>query len=151
MKVNIKKTKYIIFHNRSKKLDIGNLEFIYNDNEPGDNFPNLKFPIERIHSNHANTELRYYRTLGILIDDQLTLNTHFAYLQKKLSRSIYILSKAKHFLPLRILKTLYFSTFHCYLTYCPTILSCSSNKNINRITKLQKKAIRIIKIGRAHV
>ena len=53
----------------------------------------------------------------------------------------------KHFFPLTILKTLYYSTFHCYLTYCPSILSCSSNKNIDRISKLQKKAIRIITLS----
>ena len=39
---------------------------------------------------------------------------------------------------------LYFALFHSHLTYCPIILSCTSNSNINRILKLQKKAVRTI-------
>ncbi len=39
---------------------------------------------------------------------------------------------------------LYFSLFHCHLIYCPIILSITSQANITKISKLQKKAIRVI-------
>jgi hypothetical protein len=39
---------------------------------------------------------------------------------------------------------LYFSLFHCHLTYCPIVLSITSKSNIAKILKLQKKAIRIV-------
>jgi hypothetical protein len=33
---------------------------------------------------------------------------------------------------------------HIFLTYCPIIVSCASASNINKILKIQKKAIRIV-------
>jgi hypothetical protein len=39
---------------------------------------------------------------------------------------------------------LYFSLFHSHLLYCSNIYSCTSLANLNRISILQKKSIRII-------
>jgi hypothetical protein len=49
-----------------------------------------------------------------------------------------------YLLPSPALKTLYFSLFHCHLAYCPIILSISSQSNINKVSLLQRKAIRTI-------
>jgi hypothetical protein len=40
--------------------------------------------------------------------------------------------------------TLYFALVHSHLSYCPIITSCASNANIQKIIRVQKKAIRII-------
>ena len=61
-----------------------------------------------------------------------------------LSKGIFCLRRAKSFVNAKALRNLYFSLFHSHLLYCNLILSCLSNKNLNRITKLQKKAIRIV-------
>jgi hypothetical protein len=42
------------------------------------------------------------------------------------------------------MKSLYFALVHSHLTYCAIILSCTNKTNINRVIKVQKKAIRII-------
>ncbi len=42
------------------------------------------------------------------------------------------------------MKSLYYALVHSHLTYCPIIVSCTNISNINRIIKVQKKAIRII-------
>jgi hypothetical protein len=39
---------------------------------------------------------------------------------------------------------LYFALVHSHLSYCPIITSCASSKNIQKISRVQKKAIRII-------
>ena len=117
MKVNVSKTRFIVFSKRSINVELGNLKVLYNDNEPGGTDENLIFEIERIYSNHPDVNKRYYKSLGILLDDHLSFNAHFNSLHKKLSRSIFIMNKLKHFLPLRILKSIYYSTFHCHLTY----------------------------------
>ena len=132
---------------KGRKLNLEGLKLLYNDNEIDSNNPELISEIERVHSNHEIPELRYYKSLGIYLDENLTFNTHFSILHKKLSRSIFIINRVKHFLPARILRTLYFSIFHSHLMYCPTILSCSSNSNIEKIFKLQKKVIRIITLS----
>jgi hypothetical protein len=78
------------------------------------------------------------------LDEQLTLNKHVDHIAAKLSRSLYLLNRVKHFVPDSSLKKLYFSLFHSHLLYCINILSCTSQSNLNRIALLQKKAIRII-------
>ena len=143
--VNKSKTKYIIFKQRNKKIG-GNLpKIVYDENEPGkpyslDNVTEL----ERIHSKHDETDKRAYKLLGIYLDDGLTLDYHVNYLIKKLNRSLFCIRNAKNYLNNTGLRSLYFALIHSHLSYCPTIISCTSNSNINKLFKLQKKAIRII-------
>lgn len=144
MAVNISKTKFILFHNKGKKYNPEDLKILFNNNEPNQNDPTLIQQLERIHSNHKDPSKQHYKSLGILFDEHLSFSHHFSYLHSKLSRTIFILNRAKHFLPLRILKTLYFSLFHSHLSYCPSITSCASPALTNKIFLLQKKAIRII-------
>ena len=47
-------------------------------------------------------------------------------------------------LPVSSLKTLYFALIHPHLLYCLPIFSCTSPKNISKIYRMQKKAIRSI-------
>jgi hypothetical protein len=42
------------------------------------------------------------------------------------------------------MRSLYFALIHSHLSYCPIITSCASNSNIQKIAKIQKKAVRII-------
>jgi hypothetical protein len=63
---------------------------------------------------------------------------------KKINRALYCIKQAKNNLSLQALKALYYALVHSHLTYCPIILGCTSKNNINRIAKIQKKAVRII-------
>ena len=63
---------------------------------------------------------------------------------KKLSRALFCLNRIKHSLNQRALRTLYYSLFHSHLLYCNLIFTCTSQSNINRVSILQKKAIRAI-------
>ena len=51
---------------------------------------------------------------------------------------------AKNNLNYNGLRALYFALIHSHLSYCPTILSCLSISNKNKVFKIQKKAIRTI-------
>ncbi len=53
------------------------------------------------------------------------------------------------FFPIKTFRTLYFSLFHPHLLYCSIITSCASQSALNKITLLQKKAIRIITKSKA--
>ncbi len=122
-----------------------NLTLEYNANAPHEQFDaTLVSPLERFHDEHINKECRSYKLLGIHLDEHLSLNHHVNYLCNKLSRSIYCINQAKNFLTLPALRSLYVALVHSHLTYCPIILSCTHNSNIERIFKLQKKAIRTI-------
>jgi hypothetical protein len=81
-----------------------------------------------------------FNFLGIILNKNLNWNTHIDVIAKKISKTIGILSKLKHYLPLRTLKTMYTSLIASHLNYG---IMCWGYK-CKRIEKLQKKAIRTI-------
>ena len=143
--VNVKKCKFILFHNKGKKINTDNLKLSLNINEhdPATNLSNVKY-LDRITSNSGNPDLRTYKYLGILLDENLSFTYHIDYLCKKLSRGLFYLKRIKSLVNEKDLKTIYFTVFHSHLLYCSTIVGCTSISNIKRICTLQKKAIRII-------
>ena len=147
MAVNIGKTKYIIFRPRGTKIDIDtdNHGIVYNSNEIGqpDNPDNITKLI-RVHNDNPDKQSRTYKFLGLLLDEYLSFDDHCTSLCNKLSKSNFIINRAKNFLPQHSLKTLYFALVHPHLLYALPIFSCTSQKNITAIFNMQKKAIRTI-------
>ena len=144
MSLNVKKTKYIIFHVPSKPVD-SNLTLEIDENLPGNvHDPNLITTVERIHSKHPDYNSQAFKLLGIYLDEHLNFNYNTAKLSSKLSRACFFLNRTKHVLSPKALKTLYTSFFHSHLLYCTNIYSCTSQANITSLFKQQKKAIRII-------
>ena len=143
MAVNTSKTKYIIFHSRGRTFDRVN-DIFYNSNDYGNNNPENIALIERICSNNPDPNLRYYKLLGVFFDEHLTFNKHIDHICSKLSKSIFFLRRAKNFINNKSLITLYYALFHSHLLYCINITGCSNKTSINKISLLQKKAIRII-------
>jgi len=144
MALNISKTKYIIFHVPSKKVD-PDVTLCFDTNLPNTpHNPALVTQIERIHNNHVNPKQQSFKLLGIYFDENLSFNHNTTALTSKLSRSIFFLNRVKHTLTPKALKSLYTSFFHSHLLYCTNIYSCTSQNNLNKIFLLQKKAIRII-------
>lgn len=52
--------------------------------------------------------------------------------------------RVKNILPLPALRSLYFALVHSHLSYSPIITSCTNASNIQKISLVQRKAIRII-------
>jgi hypothetical protein len=145
MSANASKTKYIIFHNKGKRINTTGLDLFFNDNDPNaPPNPDNIYTLERIYSANPNPSSRSYKLLGIHLDENLSLNYHFSILSNKLTRALFFLRRTKNLLPPSALFTLYHSLFHCHLLYCPNILGISSTTNINKISQLQRKAVRII-------
>jgi len=74
----------------------------------------------------------------------LSFKTHIETTSKKISKSIYCISRAKNLLSNKSLKSLYFALVHPHLLYCINIYSCAAPSNLKRLIILQKKAIRLI-------
>ncbi len=145
MAANVSKTKFIIFHSKGKTVNLSDLQLLYDDNDDDLNInPSLICPIERICSTHVNKELQAYKLLGIYLDENLSFQHHINILTNKLNRSLYCINRSKNFLTRKALTTLYFALIHSHLNYCPTIIGCANKKLLNKITIIQKKAIRII-------
>jgi len=145
MAVNISKTKFIIFHGKGKKVDLNGLNISFNQNEIGKpEDPLLITPLERIFNEHPNIESRTYKLLGVQLDETLSFKTHIETTSKKISKSIYCISRAKNLLSNKSLKSLYFALVHPHLLYCINIYSCAAPSSLKRLIILQKKAIRLI-------
>lgn len=59
--------------------------------------------------------------LVVIIDDKMSWKSHIKHEQYKLSRSISVVSKAKHFLDYKSLHILYSSLILQYLNYCAEV------------------------------
>ena len=55
--------------------------------------------------------------LGLTIDNHLSWVEHINQVSSKICRSLYIINRVKHALPLKALKTLYFSLIHPHLQF----------------------------------
>ena len=88
--------------------------------------------------------------LGVFIDSHLNWNYNSDFLAAKLSRANGMLAKIRHFVPLNILRTIYFSIFSSMLTYGSQIWGQHKNIGTQRIIKLQDKSIRIINFANYH-
>ena len=82
--------------------------------------------------------------LGLILDDKLTWKHHINELRKKLCRSIGVMYRLKRFCSENILKSIYFSLIHSYISYGLIVWSQASAIYTNKIKLIQKKALRII-------
>ena len=119
--LNYKKTNYMIF--TKKKIDFNNVELKVNE--------------------HTFQRAIVTKFLGVLIDHKLTWNEHTSNMCNKIAKNIGILRKVNYFPP-KILKLLYHSFLTPYFSYCTIAWANSSKRNLDRLLKLQKKAIRIV-------
>jgi hypothetical protein len=120
LSLNIKKTKFIMFHNKNK--DITHL------------IPNIMI------NNIEVERVKTFNFLGIDIDEYLSWNSHVDKICTKVSKTVGILCKLEHVLPVYILKTLYNSLILPHLTYGVLLWG----RGNTRLFTLQKKAVRII-------
>ena len=121
--LNIKKPKFMVFHNKNKKVDKISLDIKVD-----------KTKIDRVFT---------FNLLGVTFDEYLNWNSHINVISMKIARSIGILYKVKNILPEYNLKNLYNSLLLLHLTY--GILAWGNNTSV--LNKLQKKAIRTSKEG----
>jgi hypothetical protein len=103
-------------------------------------------------NNKTLQEKSSIKYLGIIIDHYLNCKEHVSQLSKKISRSIGILSKLRHFAPIKILLQIYYSIIYPFLSYGVIIWGNTYNSNILPLVTLQKKALQIITYSdfRAH-
>ena len=126
LSLNVGKTNYVIFRKKKEaKIQLNNIGIRIGAQE-----------IER---------KSVVKFLGIHIDEFLNWDTHITSLSVTLSKSLYIISKAKQlFKNKKILLMLYYAIFHSHVCYGIHLWSFAPAYKIKRIKSLQKRAVRII-------
>ena len=121
LSLNVKKTKYMVFHTPQKRV-------IY---------PTLKL-------NNANIErVSQFNFLGVVLASTLKWDKHIGHVFLKVSRVICVLFRLKHIYPQEVLLTLYNTLILSHLSYCILVWGSKIQTN-HRLHLLQKKAVRII-------
>ena len=95
--------------------------------------------------NTALERVKFTKFLGVLIDECLTWKNHINCISKTISRNIGVMNKLKHYIPYRILHTLYCTLIISpYLSYGILIWGNTCKSYLDKLVKLQKWAIRVI-------
>ena len=104
---------------------------------------NVNFPIIKIGNNKIN-ETQVTKFLSIHLDKKLNFVNHITEISIKVAKPIRLIYKLNSFLPKTVLKSLYTSLMHPYLSYCIEAWHGTYQNNTSKIFVLQKKAIRAI-------
>ena len=125
LKLNIKKTKYMVFTNRHNidrdlNLTLNGTKIEYTERE---------------------------RFLGVIVDSNLSWAAHINLLSAKVSRNAGIIYRLKGIVPQSILKTLYDSFVQSHLNYCSSVWGLGSKSSLQPLFIAQKKAIRALGCG----
>ena len=95
LSLNVKKSKYMIFHTPMKKVE----------------YPNLKI------NNVAIERVETFNFLGLTLNQHMNWKSHLDILSNKIARAIGILNRLKHFIPVHLKLTIYFSLIYCHFNY----------------------------------
>jgi exonuclease III len=124
LSLNVTKTNYILFGSKRSFIPNNNFRIIINNSD-----------IVRVH------EVKF---LGVLIDEELSWKSHTASVAAKLSRNVGVLYKLKSVIDKNTLLTLYYALIQPHLMYCVIVWGGSSQTALDKLTKLQKRAVRIV-------
>ena len=82
--------------------------------------------------------------LGVLIDSSLSWKYQISNINKKISRSIGIMYKLRPFLPLMVMKNVYYSLIYSHIIYAIEVWGAAFKTELNKVLILQKRAIRLM-------
>ena len=122
LKLNISKTTYILFQNRSVKYSI----------------PPLVLDGEII------KQVNYTKFLGVNIDQNLNWKYHIDHVCLKLSKITGILYKVRHNLTTEAMISIYYTLCYPHLIYCVSIWACTWPSFLTKLTIAQNKIFRCI-------
>ena len=118
LSLNVNKTRYMIFHQPQKKF---------------------KIPVIKI-KNTLIERVETFNFLGIILDTNLTWNSHIMKISNKISKSLGILNKLKRILPIDAKLKIYNSIILSHINYGILLWGFKSSS----LKTIQKKVIRTI-------
>jgi hypothetical protein len=123
LSINTKKTNYIIFKHKQKKLHRNT--HLYFDDQLLEHADITKF-------------------LGVYIDENLNWKSHIGHVCNKIAKSVGIIFKSRFLLSAKTKLSLYYSLIYPYLSYCNVAWSSTYITNLNRLFLLQKRVVRVM-------
>ena len=103
--------------------------------------------IEELSLNYNDEQLNIIsgdKILDVYVDNNIAFSGHIDYTAKKITSNIWLLSKIKRFLSVEHRVQFYKTYILPHLDYCNIVWGCTSQTNLQRLFRLQKRACRII-------
>ena len=129
LSLNYKKSNFTIFRPYQKKLSFS---------------PNISIYDSEHHQPSPLESKDFVKYLGVFIDYKLSWNHHIDTVTLKISRTIGLLSKLRHFIPPYTLLQIYNSLVAPYLRYGLIAWGQANKTLLNKLLILQKRALRFI-------
>ena len=121
LSIHLDKTKFILFSNKKTKNTLPLF---------------LNFDIIE--------QVDYHKVLGLTLDSNISFKQHINEVCNKIARSISMLFNLKDYMPMHVLKTIYYSHVHPHLNYCLPIWGSTYPTHLQSVFLLQKRAIRLV-------
>ena len=122
LSLHVDKSNHVIFHPTQQKV------------------PSINLTVNQKKLEHKE----YMKYLGVLIDSKLSWKSHIREISKKMSRSVGILAKVRHYANINVLTKLYYVIIYPFLIYGLLAWGSTYPTTLKSIVILQKKAVRII-------
>jgi hypothetical protein len=130
LSLNPSKTKYIIIKSPKHQCSTAGLHVMINNTT-----------LSQVGKEYDEQSTKF---LGVHIDECLSWKYHLQHVNKKISRSLWIMKQVKNILPADSMRTLYFTLIHPHITYGILAWGNASKSVLNRTIILQKRAVRLI-------
>ena len=94
--------------------------------------------------NERITEENDVKLLGVLLDSTLSWKPHITELSKKLSKTICIFCKLRHYATADVLKLLYYALLYPFLIYGSSVWGMAYQSHLDKLQAIQNKFIKAI-------
>ena len=91
-----------------------------------------------------NKDNKSVKSLGLLIDERLTLKSYVDHIIKQMNKSLFFLRRVKRVITLEAMKLLYYSHIHSHLLYCLPLFTLMYRTDLSRLCRVQRKAVKIV-------
>ena len=130
LSLNVKKTKLMIFCSPISQCNYNDVTLNVGNQE-----------IDRVNT---------FKYLGIWLDKHLNFNEHISKLSKKLSQKISMLRRTRPYISKNAAIMLYKALILPHINYCASVWGTTGITNMDKIQKLQNRALRMILLRSHH-
>ena len=126
MSLNQKKTKLMLVTTRQKRQ-------------------NLKSSLPTLHINNMPIEeVDHHKVLGVMIDNNLSWNSHVNYLRNNISKKVYQLCRIKHFLNQHARKLFFNAHILSVINYGSTLYDSASENTLKSLHSVYRRAVKAV-------
>lgn len=89
--------------------------------------------------------------LGVIFHKNLSWTEHINKVRTKVARSVGLLQRIRYYVPVRLVRQLYFSLVHSHLSYGLLVWGNGNKTDIEKLAVLQRRAVRLLNSSNQYI